>query len=203
MISIGNDIVALDTINAGRTRTTACYSKILTQPEIALYASTGLSSLPFEYFVWLIWSVKESVYKCAKRNNPHYSFSLKMINITTIQPLGKGRYQSTITFDSTLFYATSTLRPAFIRTQATNIAHPPNIKWGVKNIGSTEYSSQSAAVRQLLLDRLQHLFPNDHLHIEKAPAGFPILIKNGTPMSMPISFSHHHNLVYFAMIISA
>ena len=67
MISTGNDIVALGLINKQRTCEPRFYSKILSASEQALYHQSEFTALPFEHYVWLLWSVKESTYKFLKR----------------------------------------------------------------------------------------------------------------------------------------
>ena len=63
MISAGNDIAALAKVNKERIPQPRFYSKILSDSERALYHQPQLTILPFENYVWLLWSVKESVYK--------------------------------------------------------------------------------------------------------------------------------------------
>jgi phosphopantetheinyl transferase (holo-ACP synthase) len=80
MISIGNDIVDLSAIDKHRTQQKAFYSKILSDKEQQLYSRS--SQIPFEIYVWLLWSAKESVYKFAKRLNPELVFSPARIEIS-------------------------------------------------------------------------------------------------------------------------
>jgi phosphopantetheine--protein transferase-like protein len=79
MISIGNDIVDLAAIDKQRTQQKAFYSKILSDTEQQLYSR--YPQLPFEIYVWLLWSAKESVYKFAKRLNPELVFSPVRIEV--------------------------------------------------------------------------------------------------------------------------
>ena len=72
MTSIGNDIIALNAINRERTRDPRFYGKILTSDELLLFRE-DLHAL--DTFVWLLWSVKESVYKCHKRLLPDLVFA--------------------------------------------------------------------------------------------------------------------------------
>src|ERR1700739_3692703 len=75
MTSTGNDIVALTAINVARTKQPNFYSRIVTSGEQELYYSTLQDQLPFEHFVWLVWSVKESAFKYLKRVDPGLIFS--------------------------------------------------------------------------------------------------------------------------------
>ena len=49
--------------------------KLLWIPEKSLYDEALSSFLSLEHFVWLAWSVKESVYKFLQRNEPKLVFS--------------------------------------------------------------------------------------------------------------------------------
>src|ERR1700691_5688102 len=74
MISAGNDIISLNAINITRTKQEKFYSKILSPTEKELYNQAEFTTIPFENFVWLLWSIKESAYKYLKRNNPGLVF---------------------------------------------------------------------------------------------------------------------------------
>jgi phosphopantetheine--protein transferase-like protein len=92
MISIGNDIVDLTAIDKNRTQQKAFYSKILSDTEQQLYSRS--SQIPFEIYVWLLWSAKESVYKFAKRLDPELVFSPARIEISSeaeLSPFKPGR----------------------------------------------------------------------------------------------------------------
>ena len=198
MISVGNDIIALDIIDAGRTIQPVFYSRILDPAEARLYP--GVSSLPFEHYVWLLWSIKESVYKCIKRTQPELRFSPRKIIVKQID-LSSDSYQSLVYFNSIPFYAESRVNDKFISTLATNNTRFDKICWDVRQIGQTDPESQSQQVRSILLDRLQSFFPGDQLQIDKAEAGYPVLVRNSTPTNLPISFSHHHDLVFYSFIL--
>ncbi|HEX9512891.1 MAG TPA: 4'-phosphopantetheinyl transferase superfamily protein [Puia sp.] len=86
MSSTGNDIVALAAIDKQRTHHSRFYSKILSDAERALFDRLQPVEMPFENFVWLLWSVKESVYKYLKRTEPGLVFSPIKIGIQCIDP---------------------------------------------------------------------------------------------------------------------
>src|ERR1700754_4073015 len=102
-----------------------------------------------------------------------------------------------------LFHTESRVNEKFISTLATNDAEFDRNKicYGVQRILQTDPESQSQHVRLALLERLQPFFPGDRLQIEKADAGYPVLVKNSSPTNLPISFSHHHNLVFYSFIL--
>lgn len=84
MSSTGNDIVALHAINKERTNQIQFFCKILSVSEQALYAQPEWSAMPFEHFVWLLWSVKESAYKYLQRIQPDLVFAPVKIVIQRI-----------------------------------------------------------------------------------------------------------------------
>ena len=198
MISVGNDIIALDLIDAGRTIQPVFYSRILDPAEAGLYSEEKFPSLPFEQYVWLLWSIKESVYKCIKRGVPELRFSPRKIIVKQIDL--SDTYQSVVYFNSTPVATRSWVNENFISTVATNDKGFDRICWDVQQIEETDPETQSQRVRSVLLQRLQSFFPGDDLQIEKAEAGYPVLVRNSTPTNLPISFSHHHNLVFYSFI---
>ena len=198
MISVGNDIIALDIIDAGRTLQPVFYSKILDPVEREMYLEKDLSTLPFEQYVWLLWSIKESVYKCIKRKHTDLRFSPRKIIVRRIDR--SDTYRSLVYFNCISFYAESRVTDKFISTVATNDAGLDKICWDVRQIEDTDPEAQSQRVRSAALDRLQSFFPGDQLQIEKAEAGYPVLVRNSTPTNLPISFSHHHNFVFYSFI---
>lgn len=198
MISVGNDIIALDIIDAGRTLQPVFYSRILAPAETGLYAEC--SSLPFEQYVWLLWSIKESVYKCVKRTLPELRFSPRKTIVQGIERSDTYTYRSIIYFNTVPLYAESRVNEKFIFTLATNDTGFDRICWDVRQIGQTDPEAQSRQVRLALLQRLQAFFPGDRLQIEKADAGYPVLVRNSAATDLPISFSHHHDLVSYSFI---
>jgi hypothetical protein len=88
MHSTGNDIVALGATDKERTSRFRFYSKILSAGEQALYDLTPPDGLPFDRYVWLLWSVKESVYKFRKRAHPGLVFAPTKINMVRLEPPG-------------------------------------------------------------------------------------------------------------------
>lgn len=210
MESIGNDIIALKTTNPSRTIAPRFYNKILAAPELQLYRDT-LAHIPFHYFVWLAWSVKEAAYKCLQRLQPDLVFSPVRIEIQSIisPPLQvKPPYVSLesigfndsecficeVSFDNRTLYARSVMYgDELIHTIASFDSDFSAIKWGVKQIESAEPGAQSLAVRTFLLDQLKKLFPLSDILIDKDAAGIPfITIGNETKT---VSLSHHDKWV--------
>ena len=185
MISTGNDIIALQYTNPERTKQEKFYSKIICKQEAELFKSLNSDVLPFENFVWLSWSIKESVYKFYKRSHPESLFQPTKIIIQKIQfPINnfllndeeheavsfadEACFCCVINFNNQSFYTRSFIKDDLIFTVANNTNDFKNICWGIKTIGDDVYQTQSTAVRQFVLKRLHTFFFNTDLSIEKA-----------------------------------
>jgi 4'-phosphopantetheinyl transferase superfamily len=186
--STGNDIVALAAIDKSRTRHRRFYSKILSDAERTLFDGLQPAGMPFEIFVWLLWSIKESVYKYLKRTQPGLVFSPTRTGIRTIEvpagfsdedsciywesrvaECGKDSYKGIAFFESHIFYFRSRVHPDFIATVVDKEENFKNTWWGVRPIGHSDYNSQSSAVRTFVLNKL-----NTVLSAKERAAGMPV-----------------------------
>lgn len=218
MISIGNDIINLQLINPERTKQEKFYSKIICKSELRLFQNNNFNTLSFENFVWLAWSVKESVYKFYKRNNHHTLFSPTKIIIQQIdlpikqKPLNFYKqhegisfceeecYCCQVSFKEIIFYTRSFVYDEMIFTVANNTNCFDNIYWGIKTIDDDAYTSQSKSVRAFSLKKLSSFFKNINLSIGKSEAGYPVLMQQ---KNLPISFTHHGNFIGYAFLLTA
>lgn len=217
MISIGNDIIALRTIDIPRTQSFRFYSKILSVSEQQLYQAQ-FTHLPFEYFVWLLWSIKESVYKCRQRHQPELVFS--PVSIVLTQLIGPIRspghfageladtgftdsecFCSQVTLNSQLFHARSIIYgDEVLATIAGEAPDWSRTNWGLRKIAGTGAASQSFAVREFLLEGLSPLYPGKELSIVKNNSGCPFLFIDGEIVDLPLSLSHHGEYVGYAFV---
>lgn len=203
MTSTGNDIVALGAINVDRTKQSDFYSKIIVDAEKALYDNALSGVLPLEHFVWLAWSVKESVYKFLQRHQHDLVFSPSKINV---EQLTRGDaasndqaiFDGVSGFGSHKMYSRSVVTGEYIFSVVNDEDDFAHIYSDVKRIGSTEPADQSAAVRDLVLHKLQELFPADRFKIEKSTVGFPVLFRNEVEADIPLSFAHHDHYVGYS-----
>lgn len=212
MISTGNDIVALKAINVARTKQQNFYSKIITETEKALYDEQFSDRLPFEQFVWLAWSVKESVFKYLQRINPDLVFSPSKIKLTElVAPVGEnatdfeGRdfnsetvYKGVFDFSPHTFYSRTIITDDFIFSVVNHTNNFEKVMWGIKKIGSTDADDQSKAVRIFALAMLNTLFPDAELEIDKNKHSCPIILKDGVEIPAPISLAHHDHWVGYS-----
>ncbi len=214
MISTGNDIIALQQTNPLHTRQEKFYSKFLVQAETSLFHSDVTGQMPFENFAWLAWSIKESVFKFYKRQQPEKLFSPTKIVVQKMEVPGyrftwnDEKYEA-VSFDDTTcfccesccdgqrYFTRSLVSEKMIFTVANNSNNFKNICWGIKFIDDDSYINQSKAVRNFLLEKLKDIFPHKQLMIEKAEAGYPFMKCMG---NIAVSFSHHGNYVAYSFV---
>lgn len=213
----GCDIVALNAINVNRSRQFNFYSKIIVDSEKSFYDKALSAVIPLEHFVWLAWSVKESVYKFLQRHDPELVFSpskiiLRRLNITEkAAPLTEikgcgfnndAAYTGLAEFGQQVFHSKSIINDNFIFTVVNDGNDFSNIYWGVRGVGSSETDAQSAEVRKFILDKLDRLFPGKELRIEKSPYGFPLLLSGEKELPVTVSFAHHDRWVAYSFVLN-
>jgi len=217
MISAGNDIVALKAINIARTKQQNFYSKIISDSEKSLYDQQFSGRLPFEHFVWLLWSVKESVYKYLQRIIPELVFSptkiiINQLNAPTNDPtlVFEGRdfndnivYKGVVEFGAHTLYSRSIITETFIFSVVNHTDNFERVLWGIRPINSAEPGRQSEGVREIALAMLNSLFPDAKLKIDKNLHGIPVLLKDGVEIPVPVSLAHHDHYVAYSFAVSA
>jgi phosphopantetheinyl transferase (holo-ACP synthase) len=221
MLSTGNDIISLAHINIPRTNQVQFYDKVISPSELTLYHTSVDLQVPFEIFVWLAWSVKESAFKYLQRHQPDLLFSPLKINIDCIkfspkkdiENFGSHRYE-TISFQKefasygivrcgdSFFHFRSVIHDDLIFTVVDSDGSFGNIWWGIKTIGLADHKSQSAEVRAFLLQRLNVAFPDHKLDISKTSAGCPIILHDGKELTIPVSLTHHRHYVAYSFVLN-
>jgi phosphopantetheinyl transferase (holo-ACP synthase) len=220
MKSAGNDIVALRSIDKQRTRQFRFYSKILSASEQTLYHQPQFAEIPFDNYVWLLWSVKESAYKYLKRSIPDLVFSPTKIGIQHIKipagslmnefksiqwentGYGEEFYRGEIIYGSNIFYFRSKISEDWITTVVNDDENFDNVYWGIQSIDDAGYYHQSKAARTFLLNRLNSFFPGD-LQVRKSPVGYPVILKGTLDMHIPVSLAHDHRFVAYSFILNS
>ena len=228
MRSTGNDIVALGAINKARTNQIQFYSKILSVSEQALYTQLDVTDMPFENFVWLLWSVKESVYKYQQRITPDLIFAPAKIIIQQIAPPfewgmeeADAFYKGKVLYGSDIFYFRSLVSDALIASVISDQESFEHTMWGVQSIddpGNDRQSSehdqqslwhdhQSVAVRNLVLQKLSAICSlpfncsGDGLRIGKGPFGYPVVLNGEEEVDIPLSLAHHDRYVAYSFVL--
>jgi phosphopantetheinyl transferase (holo-ACP synthase) len=222
MTSIGNDIVALRAINITRSKQFNFYSKIISKAEENIYHQQLSAEIPFENFVWLLWSIKESVFKYLQRNKPDLVFSPSKICITQLrippqnlvmefegnETEGRGFndetvYKMEVALGAHTLYSRSVITSEFIFSAVNQADDFESTNWGIQAITSSDPEYQSKAVRMFLINRLMILFPGVELSIDKSPYGYPVLLINGAEeTTIPVSLAHHDHFVSYSFKLS-
>lgn len=217
MISTGNDIISLNAINIIRTKQEKFYSKILSPTEKELYNQAEFAAIPFENFVWLLWSMKESAYKYLKRNNPGLVFipikftvkqllipsgyALKNFEATQLKGTGFNNIptlKGIITIGVDTLYSRSLMHRELIISVVNSDENFENTHWGVKLIDRVDSEYQSTAVRSFLVERLHEVLHLDGLVIAKNAIGIPTVLKEGKELPIAVSLSHHEGFVAYS-----
>lgn len=220
MISIGNDIISLNAINPYRTKQVRFYSKIVSPSELKLFNIGEFSGMYFENFVWLLWTIKESIYKFQKRNFQNLKFSpvkieIEKINFPKNRSVSKFKnlefkqdsfykdefHTGSARFENNIFYFKSIINEELISTIVSNDEKFKNTWWGFKSIDGNNYESQSKEVRTFALNELKTIFPKNSLLIRKHNIGYPVLLSEGKDTKIPVSFTHHDHFVGYSFLI--
>ena len=220
MISTGNDVVALSAINAARTNQHKFYSKILSDSETPLYNELSLAGIPFENFVWLLWSIKESAYKFLQRHNAGLVFTpvkfvveqlrlpadytVEKFDAITAEGAGFNGYPALtgiVTFGEVKLHSCSLLYDKLISTVINDVGDFENTFWGVKLISDSTHENQSKEARQFLIERFKRLYGDVDFSVDKNEDGCPILFKENEEIGIPVSLSHHENIIGYSFMI--
>jgi len=195
--STGNDIVDLSATDPLRTCNPRFYSRIISSEEKTLYDQWG--ELTFDNYVWLLWSIKESVYKYTSRTDTGLIFA--PLNIPVLQltaPAGDGFYKSMVIYGSEILYSRSIITNRLIVTVVCNDENFDRTWWGFRSVEQTAYADQSASVRTFALGKLHSALSRADLRIEKTTAGYPILLDGIGRLDIPLSLAHHGHFVAYS-----
>jgi phosphopantetheinyl transferase (holo-ACP synthase) len=215
MISAGNDIVSLTATNVTRSKSAEFYSKIISPAEKALFNTLDQEALPFDRFVWLLWSIKESAYKYLHRLDPDIVFTPVKFEVRSIHipaaytftdipgddltASGFGNFStfnSIAVFDKTQLFSRTIIHHEFIASVVNDNEYFENIHWGIKQIADISYKSQSLAVKQFALDAIGKIKPLRNPSVVKSETGAPVL--KDDRLTLPLSLSHHEHWIAFS-----
>ena len=220
MSSTGNDIVALGKIDKDRTGQFRFYSKILSVSEQAIFHQLRSAEMPFEHFVWLLWSVKEAAYKYLKRSIPDLIFSpTKTVIQQVMIPAGEGikkrknidwdhngmdeaLYRGQVVYGTCILYFRAKYNEDWIATVVNDDADFDNVCWGTRFIKDCSYEQQSGSARALLLNKLKTYLPDDY-RVDKSPVGYPVIMNATLNMNIPVSLAHDDHFVAYSFKLYA
>ncbi|MBZ9729704.1 4'-phosphopantetheinyl transferase superfamily protein [Salegentibacter sp. JZCK2] len=184
---IGNDIIDLNlAFKQSNWQRRGFLQKIFTTDEQDFI----LNAENPELNVWLLWSMKESVYKAVQRkyhlepfNNPK-RFVCKQVEINS------GKARGVVCFEEDACEINSILFSDVIHTCTAN----------------TEFSfiSENKNSRIRLLQKIsdQKNIPLESLNISKNKQGVPFLTYRGDNLQIPFSLSHHGDYSAFALSLN-
>jgi phosphopantetheinyl transferase (holo-ACP synthase) len=216
MTSTGNDIVCINAIDIPRTKQLRFYSRILSSSEQNLYNKPEYTAIPFEYFVWLLWSIKESAFKYLQRATPPLVFSPTKFIVTQLDiPLGastknlaetemaqrgfgEDTVKAIVTYADVKLSSRSLIYRELIVSVVNGDENFEDIYWGVKSLNNIAPDYQSAEVRVFLTATLKHHFGAEDISICKTANGIPFLSLNQSNTTLPVSLSHHGNFAGYS-----
>jgi hypothetical protein len=201
-MSTGNDIVALAATDKDRTCHYRFYSRILSRNELPLYDRLACGGLSFHSFVWLLWSIKESVYKYVSRSDRGLAFAPLKIPVSRLS-LRDDFCEGTIRYERCLLYSRSFLQADTILTVVSEEKDFALTRWGLHTIGDSDYASQSGSVRAFALESLSNTFPGAALRIVKTVDGPPEVWDGEKVLDIPLSLAHHDRYVAWSYRLSA
>ena len=195
--STGNDIVDLSATDPLRTCSYRFYSRIISGEEKTLYDQLG--GLPFDNYVWLLWSIKESVYKYTSRADTGLVFAPLTIPVLHLHsPSGDGFYKSMVIYGSEILYSRSIITNRLIVTVVSNEENFDRTWWGFRSVDEAGYADQSASVRTFALGKLATALSRADLKIEKTAAGYPVVLGGDGLLDISLSLAHHGHFVAYS-----
>jgi phosphopantetheinyl transferase (holo-ACP synthase) len=209
MKSTGNDIVALDATDPQRTGSARFFSRILAAGEQSLFSQQAYPDLPFDHYVWLLWSVKESVYKYEQRIRPGLAFAPLKIEVRQLLPPRKDVpalrkdefYKAVILSDDKTLYSRSIIRNGMIASVVSEDENFEHSRWGFSPIAHSAYKHQSASVRALAIRELCASLSRSNLRIEKNRFGIPVIHDEEEVLDIPLSLAHHDRYIAYSYVL--
>jgi len=204
MKSTGNDIVALDATDPKRTGSDRFYSRILAAGEQSLFSQQTFPDLPFDHYVWLLWSIKESVYKYEQRIRPALSFAPLKIAVSKLSsPCRDEFYKAIVSSDGRKLYSRSIIRDGMIASVVSEDEKFEHTRWGFTPIDHSTSADQSASVRNLAIGELSASLSRSDLKIEKNRSGIPVILDGEEVLDIPLSLAHHGHYVAWSYLLPA
>ncbi|PRX47321.1 4'-phosphopantetheinyl transferase family protein [Salegentibacter salegens] len=184
---IGNDIIDLNLIrNQSNWQRRGFLQKLFTGEEQAFI----LNSEDPELVVWLLWSMKEAVYKAVQRKYMLERFYNPKQFVCEQVKINPGKARGVVCFKEDVFIINSILFPKMIHTST----------------GNTEFSliSENKNSRLRLLQKIaeQRDIPFEFLNISKDGQGIPFVSYRGDNLQIPFSLSHHGNFSAYAVSLN-
>ncbi len=191
---IGNDLVDL---KLARKQTHPAESrwinKVFTESEIEVINKSEDSF----FTKWLLWAMKEAVYKATTRENfQHFVAPHDLIcgfdDVSLHNPI--------VTYQGKVFPVTFHNNNQYVYTSIHNIYNLPRIE-NVITLPITDYVTQRKAVRRALFTHYHEKYntPQEDLKIIKTSNGVPSLKDDLKNLIFPISLAHHGHFAAYVL----
>jgi phosphopantetheinyl transferase (holo-ACP synthase) len=180
---LGNDIVdRLQAAKDSNWQRTGYLDKLFNSAEQELILTAADPSL----LLWMLWTMKECVYKIVNRSTGIRRYAPKDFNCLKLD-LNGSKADGTVAYKEQLFYTQSKFTPTFIHSIAViAITEFPKI---------STYHSTPCAEYPAEFNRLHPKYK-----LDKNTDGLPVLSDTGTGINHPVSISHHGR--YLAIVYS-
>jgi phosphopantetheinyl transferase len=192
---IGNDIVDLALAKReSNWRRRGYLDKIFTPHEQQLIRTAPNP----DQLVWLLWSMKESVYKLAVRRTQNRVFAPSQIACDFADP-ASDHTTGTAYYDG-LYHTTSTITTHYISTIAFSAHEKPAYSHVILPFETTDFRAHHDLVRAKIRQQAALLFDvaEQEIHLSKDNIGAPAFAVRGS-QKRPISISHHGHFGAFAI----
>lgn len=175
---LGNDIVDLNTAGKDSNwRRRGYLEKVFTSYEQNLISCSSNPDL----LVWILWSIKESVYKAHFRIYQFREFAPKKIEITDIK-IKEETAVAEAFYHNKKYYSKTAISDSFVHSIVLNEPLKfSEIKTAIFKTGSRDYTS-------LLINK--NLIDQSDI-VEKTQDGIPNIVSREEGVKIPISISHH------------
>jgi len=184
---IGNDIIDL---NLARKQSNWQRRGFLQKIFINEERDSILNAKDPELNVWLLWSMKEAVYKAVQRKyNLERFYNPKRFVCEQVE-INSGKARGVVCFDAEVFEINSILFSDMIHTCTANT----EISWISEN--------KNSRIRLLQKISYQRNIPLESLNISKDRLGIPFLTYRGDNLQIPFSLSHHGDYSAYALSLN-
>jgi len=190
---IGNDIVDLEIANVQSDwQRKGFLDKIFTKNEQVMIEG---SKNPFQ-LVWLLWSMKESAYKCHSQKGKTRFFAPKKLECELTS-----ENEGLVLINNECYDTNSRISSNYILTAASN-THHAMVEQDFFKLKEITYAASSNAVHHKLKKAISKSMKVsiDALSIKKNALGIPKLYQNEKQLQVSFSMSHHGNYGAYSIL---
>ncbi|MFT4533415.1 MAG: phosphopantetheinyl transferase (holo-ACP synthase) [Saprospiraceae bacterium] len=194
---VGNDIVDLSISQVGDgTRKIRYLDKLFSDKELDIIHRLGDEDI----WIWLLWSVKESVYKIVSRIENRIRYAPKTLRCISITKKSEGKYETIVAYQGHKFVANSELTDHYIHTVASNSMIEINqLSSKVFTIFSNE--NESTSVDRNVIDYIKDKLGSRSTNITlKRDENRVPHVFSGNQEVCQLSISHHGGYGAFGLI---